>query len=76
MAVSSGYEGAGYSAGALCPLAGGGGLGQERLTLKQLLELPDPVLADHLFGHTPVQRPPAGPPRGRHPQPRQRREYS
>jgi succinate dehydrogenase flavin-adding protein (antitoxin of CptAB toxin-antitoxin module) len=29
----------------------------ERATLKQLLELPDPVLADHLFGHTPVHDP-------------------
>ena len=30
---------------------------RERATLKQLLELPDPVLADHLFGHTPVNDP-------------------
>lgn len=30
---------------------------QDRATLKQLLELPDPVLADHLFGHTPVNDP-------------------
>jgi antitoxin CptB len=30
---------------------------QQRATLKQLLELPDPVLADHLFGHTPVNDP-------------------
>ncbi len=26
-------------------------------TLTQLLELPDPVLADYLFGHTPVSDP-------------------
>ena len=30
---------------------------QDRATLDQLLELPDPVLADHLFGHTPVGDP-------------------
>jgi antitoxin CptB len=30
---------------------------QDRATLDQLLELPDPVLADHLFGHTPVSDP-------------------
>ena len=30
---------------------------QERGTLKQLLERPDPVLADYLFGHTPVSDP-------------------
>jgi antitoxin CptB len=30
---------------------------RERATLNQLLELPDPVLADHLFGHTPVHDP-------------------
>jgi antitoxin CptB len=30
---------------------------QDRGTLKQLLELPDPVLADYLFGHTPVGDP-------------------
>jgi succinate dehydrogenase flavin-adding protein (antitoxin of CptAB toxin-antitoxin module) len=30
---------------------------EERATLKQLLELPDPVLADHLLGHTPVHDP-------------------
>ena len=30
---------------------------QDRATLDQLLELPDPVLADHLFGHTPVNDP-------------------
>ena len=29
----------------------------DRGTLKQLLELPDPVLADYLFGHTPVSDP-------------------
>ena len=31
-----------------------GASSQDRATLDQLLELPDPVLADHLFGHTPV----------------------
>ena len=30
---------------------------QDRDTLDQLLELPDPVLADHLFGHIPVSDP-------------------
>lgn len=30
---------------------------QERGTLTQLLELPDPVLADYLFGHIPVSDP-------------------
>jgi antitoxin CptB len=30
---------------------------QDRAALDQLLELPDPVLADHLFGHTPVSDP-------------------
>ena len=30
---------------------------QDRATLDQLLELPDPVLADHLFGHIPVSDP-------------------
>ena len=30
---------------------------QERQTLTQLLELPDPVLADYLFGHTPATEP-------------------
>jgi len=30
---------------------------QDRATLDELLELPDPVLADHLFGHTPVSDP-------------------
>ena len=30
---------------------------RDRATLDQLLELPDPVLADHLFGHTPVSDP-------------------
>lgn len=30
---------------------------RDRGTLKQLLELPDPVLADYLFGHTPVSDP-------------------
>ncbi len=30
---------------------------QDRGTLKELLELPDPVLADYLFGHTPVSDP-------------------
>jgi antitoxin CptB len=30
---------------------------QDRATLKRLLELPDPVLADYLFGHTPVSDP-------------------
>ncbi len=29
----------------------------DRDTLRQLLELPDPVLADLLFGHTPVSDP-------------------
>ena len=31
---------------------------RDRGTLRQLLELPDPVLADYLFGHTPVSDPP------------------
>jgi succinate dehydrogenase flavin-adding protein (antitoxin of CptAB toxin-antitoxin module) len=31
---------------------------RDRGTLRQLLELPDPVLADYLFGHTPVNDPP------------------
>jgi antitoxin CptB len=30
---------------------------QERQTLTRLLELPDPVLADYLFGHTPATEP-------------------
>jgi antitoxin CptB len=30
---------------------------RDRGTLRQLLELPDPVLADYLFGHTPVSDP-------------------
>ena len=30
---------------------------EERQTLTWLLELPDPVLADYLFGHTPVSDP-------------------
>lgn len=30
---------------------------RDRGTLKELLELPDPVLADYLFGHTPVSDP-------------------
>jgi succinate dehydrogenase flavin-adding protein (antitoxin of CptAB toxin-antitoxin module) len=30
---------------------------EERLTLTRLLELPDPVLADYLFGHTPATEP-------------------
>ena len=29
----------------------------ERATLTQLLELPDPLLADYLFGHTPATDP-------------------
>lgn len=34
-----------------------GASSQDRATLDRLLELPDPVLADHLFGHTPVSDP-------------------
>ena len=34
-----------------------GASSQDRAALDQLLELPDPVLADHLFGHTPVSDP-------------------
>jgi antitoxin CptB len=34
-----------------------GASSQERAILDQLLELPDPVLADYLFGHTPVSDP-------------------
>jgi succinate dehydrogenase flavin-adding protein (antitoxin of CptAB toxin-antitoxin module) len=30
---------------------------EERQTLTQLLELPDPLLADYLFGHTPATEP-------------------
>lgn len=30
---------------------------EERQTLTQLLELPDPLLADYLFGHTPASEP-------------------
>jgi antitoxin CptB len=30
---------------------------RDRGTLQALLELPDPVLADYLFGHTPVSDP-------------------
>ena len=30
---------------------------QDRGSLKELLELPDPVLADYLFGHTPATEP-------------------
>ena len=29
----------------------------DRAALEQLLELPDPELADYLFGHTPVSDP-------------------
>jgi succinate dehydrogenase flavin-adding protein (antitoxin of CptAB toxin-antitoxin module) len=29
----------------------------ERETLTRLLELPDPLLADYLFGHTPATEP-------------------
>ena len=42
---------------------------EDRGTLRQLLELPDPVLADHLFGHTPVSDPPPGPSDSRDPWP-------
>jgi succinate dehydrogenase flavin-adding protein (antitoxin of CptAB toxin-antitoxin module) len=31
--------------------------GEDRATLKQLLDLPDPELADYLFGHSPVSDP-------------------
>jgi antitoxin CptB len=31
--------------------------GEERQTLTRLLELPDPVLSDYLFGHTPATEP-------------------
>jgi antitoxin CptB len=31
--------------------------GEERATLTQLLELPDPLLSDYLFGHTPATDP-------------------
>ena len=31
---------------------------EDRTTLAQLLELPDPELADYLFGHIPVTDPP------------------
>jgi antitoxin CptB len=34
-----------------------GASSQERQTLNRLLELPDPVLADYLFGHTPATEP-------------------
>jgi succinate dehydrogenase flavin-adding protein (antitoxin of CptAB toxin-antitoxin module) len=34
-----------------------GASSQERAILDQLLELPDPELADHLFGHTSVSDP-------------------
>ena len=34
-----------------------GASSQDRATLHELLELPDPVLADYLFGHTPVSDP-------------------
>jgi succinate dehydrogenase flavin-adding protein (antitoxin of CptAB toxin-antitoxin module) len=30
---------------------------EERQTLARLLELPDPLLADYLFGHTPATEP-------------------
>jgi antitoxin CptB len=30
---------------------------EERQTLTLLLELPDPLLADYLFGHTPASEP-------------------
>ncbi len=30
---------------------------EDRDTLAELLELPDPLLADYLFGHTPVMDP-------------------
>jgi len=30
---------------------------EDRATLKQLLDLPDPELADYLFGHIPVRDP-------------------
>jgi antitoxin CptB len=30
---------------------------EERATLTRLLELPDPQLADYLFGHTPADEP-------------------
>jgi succinate dehydrogenase flavin-adding protein (antitoxin of CptAB toxin-antitoxin module) len=30
---------------------------EERETLTRLLELPDPLLADYLFGHTPATEP-------------------
>jgi antitoxin CptB len=30
---------------------------EERQALTRLLELPDPALADYLFGHTPVTEP-------------------
>ena len=30
---------------------------EERQTLTRLLELPDPLLADYLFGHTPATEP-------------------
>jgi succinate dehydrogenase flavin-adding protein (antitoxin of CptAB toxin-antitoxin module) len=31
--------------------------GEDRATLTQLLELPDPLLSDYLFGHTPPTDP-------------------
>jgi succinate dehydrogenase flavin-adding protein (antitoxin of CptAB toxin-antitoxin module) len=30
---------------------------EERAALTELLELPDPLLADYLFGHTPATEP-------------------
>jgi succinate dehydrogenase flavin-adding protein (antitoxin of CptAB toxin-antitoxin module) len=34
-----------------------GASSEERQTLNRLLELPDPLLADYLFGHTPAAEP-------------------
>jgi antitoxin CptB len=34
-----------------------GASAEERRTLDRLLELPDPLLADYLFGHTPAAEP-------------------
>jgi len=59
LAVSAGHEGAGRAAGALCP---GRGCPTPRVksaqALTRLLELPDPVLSDYLFGHATAPEPP------------------
>jgi len=57
VAVPSGYEGAGCALERYVRSQLANASSEERAALTELLELPDPLLADYLFGHTPATEP-------------------